>query len=168
MIREAAARRSSNHLRLQRDADVRVEEYKQIGAQGHFTLARQDKELLHVTLNAPGRHNALNAAAAVAVATEEGIDDEGDPARAGKLPGDGASLRLPRRVPLEAVNGKPVPRCWWTTTVTIRRKWTRPSKPHARAGRKDLVMIFQPHRFTRTRDLYDDFASVLSQVDTRC
>ncbi len=58
------------------DADVRVEDYKQIGAQGHFTSARQDKELLHVTLNAPGRHNALNAAAAVAVATEEGIDDE--------------------------------------------------------------------------------------------
>ena len=55
------------------DADVRVEDYKQIGAQGHFTLARQDKDLLHVTLNAPGRHNALNAAAAVAVATEEGL-----------------------------------------------------------------------------------------------
>ena len=52
------------------DADVRVEDYKQIGAQGHFTLARQDKYLLHVTLNAPGRHNALNAAAAEAVATE--------------------------------------------------------------------------------------------------
>ncbi|MDO1846639.1 Mur ligase family protein, partial [Escherichia coli] len=58
------------------DADVRIEDYRQIGPQGHFPLSRQDKPLLTVTLNAPGRHNALNAAAAVAVATEEGIDDE--------------------------------------------------------------------------------------------
>lgn len=57
------------------DADVRVEDYRQVGAQGHFRLVRQDKAILQVTLNAPGRHNALNAAAAVAVATEEGIDD---------------------------------------------------------------------------------------------
>ncbi len=44
---------------------------------------------MRVTLNAPGRHNALNAAAAVAVATEEGIDD-GDLTCAGELPGDWA------------------------------------------------------------------------------
>ncbi len=55
------------------DADVRVEDYRQVGAQGHFRLVRQDKAILQVTLNAPGRHNALNAAAAVAVATEEGL-----------------------------------------------------------------------------------------------
>ncbi|MGU0016339.1 Mur ligase family protein [Escherichia coli] len=55
--------------------DVRVEDYQQIGPQ-HFTLLRQDKEPMRVTLNAPGRHNALNAAAAGSVATEEGIDDE--------------------------------------------------------------------------------------------
>ncbi|VTM50808.1 UDP-N-acetylmuramate-alanine ligase [Klebsiella pneumoniae] len=58
------------------DADVRVEDYRQVGAQGHFRLVRaRIKRSLQVTLNAPGRHNALNAAAAVAVATEEGIDD---------------------------------------------------------------------------------------------
>ena len=74
------------------DADVRVENYQQNGAQGHFTLVRHDKPLMHVTLNAPGRHNALNAAAAVAVATEEGIEDDRDPQCAGKLPGHGTPL----------------------------------------------------------------------------
>lgn len=58
------------------DADVRVEDYQQIGPQGHFTLLRQGMADFIVTLNAPGRHNALNAAAAVAVATEEGIEDD--------------------------------------------------------------------------------------------
>ena len=69
---------------------MRVEDYQQIGPQGHFTLLRQDKEPMRVTLNAPGRHNALNAAAAVAVATEEGIDDEAILRCAGELPGDWA------------------------------------------------------------------------------
>ncbi|MDN6020389.1 MAG: UDP-N-acetylmuramate--L-alanine ligase, partial [Enterobacterales bacterium] len=54
------------------DADVRIESYQQNGAQGTFFICRQDKPRLAVTLNAPGRHNALNAAAAVSVATEEG------------------------------------------------------------------------------------------------
>lgn len=50
--------------------------------------------------------------------------------------------------------------------VITLRKWMPRLKLHARAGRtKNLVMLFQPHRFTRTRDLYDDFANVLTQVD---
>ena len=60
----------------------------------------------------------------------------------------------------------PVRRCWLMITATIRPKWMSTIKA-ARAGwpDKQLVMIFQPHRYTRTRDLYDDFANVLSQVD---
>jgi UDP-N-acetylmuramate--alanine ligase len=52
------------------------------------------------------------------------------------------------------------------TMATTRPRWT-PLLKAARAGwpNKRLVMIFQPHRYTRTRDLYDDFANVLSQVD---
>lgn len=50
-------------------------------------------------------------------------------------------------------------------TVTTRRKWTPPLKQRAGWPDKNLVMVFQPHRYTRTRDLYDDFANVLTCVD---
>jgi len=58
------------------DADVRIENYQQNGQQGKFTVVRNDKANLDITLNIPGRHNALNAAAAIAVATEDDIGDE--------------------------------------------------------------------------------------------
>ncbi|EKG88424.1 UDP-N-acetylmuramate--alanine ligase, partial [Vibrio cholerae HC-51A1] len=58
------------------DADVRIENYRQNGQQGQFTVVRKGKANLDITLNIPGRHNALNAAAAIAVATEDDIRDE--------------------------------------------------------------------------------------------
>lgn len=63
VIRELLPRvgRQTTTYGFSEDADVRVEDYQQIGPQGHFTLLRQDKEPMRVTLNAPGRHNALNA-----------------------------------------------------------------------------------------------------------
>ncbi len=66
---------------------------------------------LHVTLNAPGRHNALNAAAAVAVATEEGIADDAILRALKASRGPGVVL-FPRRVPAEPVNGKTGTACW--------------------------------------------------------
>ncbi len=122
VIRELLPRvgRQTTTYGFSEDADVRVEDYQQIGPQGHFTLLRQDKEPMRVTLNAPhperaemrvtlnapGRHNALNAAAAVAVvATEEGIDDEAilralesfqGTGRRFDFLGDGAPFRFPR------------------------------------------------------------------------
>ena len=129
VIRELLPRvgRQTTTYGFSEDADVRVEDYQQIGPQGHFTLLRQDKEPMRVTLNAPGRHNALNAAAAVAVATAMLVDDYGH----------------------------------HPTEVDATIKAARAGWPD-----KNLVMLFQPHRFTRTRDLYDDFANVLTQVDT--
>jgi UDP-N-acetylmuramate--alanine ligase len=148
------------------DADVRVESYRQVGHQGHFTLSRQDKRLLAVTLNAPGRHNALNAAAAVAVATEEGIADEAILRALAGFQGTGRRFDVLGDFSLAAVNGKP------GSAMLVDDYGHHPTEVDAtikaaRAGwpNKRLVMIFQPHRFTRTRDLYDDFAHVLSQVD---
>ncbi|PKH22726.1 UDP-N-acetylmuramate--L-alanine ligase [Enterobacterales bacterium CwR94] len=148
------------------DADVRVENYEQRGAQGHFTLIRQDKAPMHVTLNAPGRHNALNAAAAVAVATEEGIDDDEILSALLSFQGTGRRFDHLGDFPLTDVNGKP------GTAMLVDDYGHHPTEVDvtikaARAGwpDKNLVMIFQPHRYTRTRDLYDDFANVLSQVD---
>ena len=143
------------------DADVRVENYEQRGAQGHFTLVRHDKPLMHVTLNAPGRHNALNAAAAVAVATEEGIED--DDILSALLSFQGTGRRFDFLGEYPVANGKAMlvdDYGHHPTEVDVTIKAARAGWPD-----KNLVMIFQPHRYTRTRDLYDDFANVLSQVD---
>jgi UDP-N-acetylmuramate--alanine ligase len=148
------------------DADVRIASYEQHGAQGHFTLARHDKPLMRVTLNAPGRHNALNAAAAVAVATEEGIEDDEILSALESFQGTGRRFDFLGEYPIQDVNGKP------GTAMLVDDYGHHPTEVDvtiqaARAGwpDKQLVMIFQPHRYTRTRDLYDDFANVLSQVD---
>jgi len=148
------------------DADVRVENYEQRGAQGLFTLVRHDKPLMQVTLNAPGRHNALNAAAAVAVATEEGIEDEDILRALESFQGTGRRFDFLGEYPLAGKAGEP------GTAMLVDDYGHHPTEVDvtikaARAGwpDKNLVMIFQPHRYTRTRDLFDDFANVLSQVD---
>jgi len=148
------------------DADVFIESYHQKGAQGHFTIRRQDKPLISVTLNAPGRHNALNAAAAVAVATEEGIEDEAILRALAGFQGTGRRFDFLGEYSLENVNAKS------GSAMLVDDYGHHPTEVDAtikaaRAGwpNKRLVMIFQPHRYTRTRDLYDDFANVLSQVD---
>lgn len=148
------------------DADVIIENYRQVGAQGHFTLRRQDSPLISVTLNAPGRHNALNAAAAVAVASDEGISDDAILRALAGFQGTGRRFDFLGEYALENVNGKT------GSAMLVDDYGHHPTEVDAtikaaRAGwaNKRLVMIFQPHRYTRTRDLYDDFANVLSQVD---
>lgn len=148
------------------DADVRIENYYQLGVQGCFTLSRQNKPLITVTLNAPGRHNALNAAAATAVATEECINDEDILRALASFQGTRRRFDFLGEFPLATVTGKA------GSAMLVDDYGHHPTEVDAtlkaaRAGWPDkrLVMIFQPHRYTRTRDLYDDFANVLSQVD---
>jgi UDP-N-acetylmuramate--alanine ligase len=143
------------------DADVQVLDFVQETNRSRFTVRRQDGSLLPVTLNLPGRHNALNAAAAIAVATEDGIDDA---AITRALAGfQGVGRRFQQYGEFETGKGKAMlvddyghhPSEVKVTINAVRGGW-----PERR-----LVMIFQPHRYTRTRDLYDDFAEVLSKVD---
>ncbi|WP_194761589.1 UDP-N-acetylmuramate--L-alanine ligase [Pantoea ananatis] len=148
------------------DADFRIETFEQRGAQVHFSLIRQDKAPLQITLNAPGRHNALNAAAAVAVASEEGIEDSAILAALESFQGTGRRFDQLGEFPTEPVNGQP------GTAMLVDDYGHHPTEVDAtikaaRAGWPDkkLAMVFQPHRYTRTRDLFDDFANVLSQVD---
>ncbi|KDM92739.1 UDP-N-acetylmuramate--L-alanine ligase [Photobacterium galatheae] len=143
------------------DADVRLVDYRQQGQQGHFTIQRKGKPALSVTLNIPGRHNALNAAAAVAVATEEGVEDDAILRALAEFEGTGR--RFDQLGEFDTGKGK---------VMLVDDYGHHPSEVDvtiqaARAGWPDkrLVMIFQPHRYSRTRDLYDDFANVLEQVD---
>jgi UDP-N-acetylmuramate--alanine ligase len=143
------------------DADVRIENYRQQGQQGMFTAIREGKAPLDITLNIPGRHNALNASAAIAVATEDDVSDQAIlSAMAGT---EGTGRRFEHLGEFESGNGK---------VMLVDDYGHHPSEVDvtiqaARAGweEKRLVMIFQPHRYSRTRDLYDDFANVLESVD---
>ncbi len=143
------------------DADVRIENYRQIGQQGLFTVVRQGRPNLDITLNIPGRHNALNASAAIAVATEDDISDEAIlTAMAGT---QGTGRRFDQLGEFETGKGKAMlvdDYGHHPTEVDVTIKAARSGWQQRR-----LVMIFQPHRYSRTRDLYDDFANVLEQVD---
>lgn len=143
------------------DADVQILDFVQETQQSRFKVRRQDGSLLAVTLNLPGRHNALNAAAAIAVATEDGIDENAIIAALARF--EGVGRRFQHYGEFETGRGK---------AMLVDDYGHHPSEVRvtinaARAGwpERRLVMIFQPHRYTRTRDLYEDFAEVLSRVD---
>ncbi|MBD2780048.1 UDP-N-acetylmuramate--L-alanine ligase [Xenorhabdus sp. 42] len=148
------------------EADVRIAHYEQKGAQGFFTIRRDDLPELHVVLNAPGRHNALNATAAVAVATEENINDADILTSLAEFQGTGRRFDFLGEFSLKHINGKD------GSVMLVDDYGHHPTEVDAtiKAAQvgwpdKRVVMVFQPHRYTRTRDLYDDFANVLSQVD---
>lgn len=143
------------------DADVKIVNYRQTGQQGKFTVVRKDRADLDITLNIPGKHNALNASAAIAVATEDDISDEAI-IRA-LVSTQGTGRRFDHLGEFDTGNGH---------AMLVDDYGHHPSEVDvtiqaARSGWSDkrLVMIFQPHRYSRTRDLYDDFANVLEKVD---
>ena len=143
------------------DADYRIENYEQTGFQGHYTVITPSKKRIEVLLNVPGQHNALNATAALAMAKEEGIGDEAILAALADFQGAGRSfdqvgefIRPYGKVMLVDDYGHH-PTEVAVTIQAARQGWQN----------KRVVMIFQPHRYSRTRDLFDDFVQVLSQVD---
>ncbi|RUO62483.1 UDP-N-acetylmuramate--L-alanine ligase [Pseudidiomarina insulisalsae] len=147
------------------DADVRGSDYQQRSGRSQFTVHRKGREPLQVTVNLPGRHNALNALAAIAVATDEGIEDDAMQRALEQFGGIGRRFQLLGDYPLERESAK-------GQVMLIDDYGHHPTEvaatiAAARAGWPDhrLVMAFQPHRFSRTRDLYDEFVSVLSEVD---
>ncbi|KAA6209338.1 UDP-N-acetylmuramate--L-alanine ligase [Avibacterium paragallinarum] len=143
------------------NADYRIENYQQTGFQGHYTVVAPQDERVNVLLNVPGKHNALNATAAFAVAKEEGISNEAILAALADF--QGAGRRFDQLGQFIRPNGKVMlvddyghhPTEVGVTIEAAKKGWEN----------KRIVMIFQPHRYSRTRDLFDDFVQVLSQVD---
>ncbi|MFT6974750.1 MAG: UDP-N-acetylmuramate--alanine ligase [Bermanella sp.] len=134
----------------------------QKGLYTSFTAKRPGEHAdLTIKLRMPGQHNVLNALAAIAVATDEGIADDAIVLALEKFQGVGRRFQVCGEYPLH--DGKVMlvddyghhPTEVDVTIKAIRKGW-----PDNR-----LVMMFQPHRYTRTRDLYDDFVRVLSNVD---
>ncbi len=143
------------------DADVRAVDVVQAGMKTCFTLLRKGREPLPVCLNLPGRHNVLNALAVVAVASDEGIDDTAILAGMAGFMGVGRRFQIYPDLPVADGSVMLVddyghhPREVAAVIKAIRDGW-----PERR-----LVMIYQPHRYTRTRDLYEDFVQVLGQTN---
>lgn len=143
------------------EADFRVINFEQHLNKSRFEALRPSKPPLEIQLNLPGRHNALNALAAIAVCTEEGIADEAIQRGLANFQGVGRRFQIlgefsPQKKKILMIDDYGHhPREIQVVLEAIRAGW-----PERR-----LVMVFQPHRFTRTKALFEDFASVLSSVD---
>jgi UDP-N-acetylmuramate--alanine ligase len=142
--------------------DFRAVNVQRHGGQSSFDVLRPDNAApLSITLNLPGRHNVLNALSAIAVATELEI---GDAAIQRALAGfQGIDRRLQVIGEVQTPRGHVTivddyghhPTEIAATLEAARQAWQ---------GRR-IVLVFEPHRYTRTRDLLDDFAQVLSTAD---
>lgn len=145
---------------LSETADIRAESIIQDGLSTAFTV-RTREESFPVRLNLPGEHNVRNALAAIAVGLELGADKNAIAKALDEFQGIGRRFQV--YGPVSIATGSITliddyghhPTEMAATLAAARKAW-----PDRR-----LVVAFQPHRFTRTRDLFDDFASVLSTVD---
>ena len=142
-------------------ADIRAANIERLGVQSRYQLLRQGREPLLVTLNLPGRHNVLNSLAAVAVATELEVADAALQRAFAHF--QGIDRRLQQIGEIQWAGGRALvvddyghhPTEVAATLEAARQGW-----PDRR-----LVLVFQPHRYTRTRDLLDDFGRTLSACD---
>lgn len=143
------------------DNDIRAIDIEQTGMQSHFTVLRKDRAPLKLTINLPGLHNILNALAAIGIATDEGVSDEAIARALESFSGVGRRFQVQGQFETDGGDVKLVDDYGHhPKEVEATIKAARASHPDRR-----LVMMFQPHRYSRTRDCFDDFVDVLSQVD---
>ena len=144
------------------DAQVRATGITQNGLQMRFTVQLPGSDIgVPITLNHPGQHNVLNALAAIAVAHELRVPQGAIQEGLANFGGIGRRFQINGQV---AIKGGDVllvddyghhPRELAVTIEAARAGWPQ----------RRLVVAFQPHRYTRTRDLFDDFCTVLGDLD---
>lgn len=147
---------------IEQKADFQAIDINQEGFCTHFNLKRIGREgVLPLTLNMPGEHNVLNALAAIAVASELGVSDEAIATGLSQFKGVGRRFQVNGEVNVEGGSVTLVddyghhPREVMATIKAVRKGWPE----------KRLVLAFQPHRYSRTQDLFEDFVDVLNEVD---
>ncbi|WBY00776.1 UDP-N-acetylmuramate--L-alanine ligase [Ramlibacter tataouinensis] len=151
------------------DAQVRAVDIRAVGTQMHFTAQRRNGVTLPdlpVTLNLPGHHNVLNALSAIAVAVELNVPDAAVQKALAEFHGVGRRFQRYGDVQVTAANGGgrfSVIEDYGHHPVEVAA--TLSAARGAFPGRR-LVLAFQPHRYTRTRDCFEDFVKVLGQADT--
>jgi UDP-N-acetylmuramate--alanine ligase len=142
-------------------ADIRAVDVQRLGLQSKYDAVRKGHTTIGITVNLPGRHNVLNSLAAVAVATELEIPDAAIQRALANF--QGIDRRLQQLGEIEWPGGRALivddyghhPTEVAATLDAVRQGWPT----------RRLVLAFQPHRFTRTRDLLDDFGRVLGECD---
>ena len=145
---------------LDEDADFRAVDIEPRGACWTFTATRPRQPDLPIRLPLPGMHNVRNALAAIAVATDEGIADAHIARALARFSGVDRRFQVTQCTVGEAAVTLVDDYGHHPTEVRAVIETARQVWPARR-----LAMVYQPHRYTRTRDLYDDFVAVLPEVD---
>lgn len=152
---------------LSADAQVRAIDVRAVGTQMVFTILRPDHPPLPVVLNLPGIHNVRNALAAVAIATVVGVSDEAIVRGLSEFRGVGRRFTQYGDIPVRAADGSVTghykliddyghhPHEMAATLAAVRGVWPE----------KRVIVAFQPHRYTRTRDCFEQFVDVLEDID---
>ncbi|AMM24107.1 UDP-N-acetylmuramate--L-alanine ligase [Variovorax sp. PAMC 28711] len=153
------------------DAQVRAVNVRAVGGQMHFTVQRRNGITLpdlDIVLNLPGEHNVLNALSVIAVAVELNVPDEAVQRGLADFKGVGRRFQSYGDV---AVQGVPTTHAAGAFTVIddyghhpVEMAATLAAARGAFPGRR-LVLAFQPHRYTRTRDCFEDFVKVIGNAD---
>ena len=150
---------------MREDAMVRGTEIV-AGDRMRFKAKREGASTLEITLNLPGRHNVQNALAAIAVATELGVPDAAIRKALAEFRGVGRRFQRYGEISL-APNGRPAGSFTLMDDYghhPVEMRATLDAARGAFPGRR-IVLAFQPHRYTRTRDLFEDFVKALSGAD---
>ena len=147
------------------DAQVRAVNVRAVGGQMHFTVQRRNGEVmpgLDVVLNLPGHHNVLNALAAIGIAVEIGVPDAAIQQALAEFKGVGRRF--------QRYGDAALPSGGVATLVDdyghhpVEMAATLAAARGAFPGRR-LVLAFQPHRYSRTRDCFEDFVKVIGHAD---
>lgn len=145
------------------ESDYCITEFQQTGLQTRFVVTAFQKTTYEIQLNLPGRHNALNATAAMIVALNEGIDLKTMQLSFSEFAGINRRFQCLGDLKLND-----------STTITVVDDYghhpqeVQATLAAARLAWPDrrIVMAYQPHRYTRTRDTFEETVHVLSQVDS--
>lgn len=144
------------------DAEVRAINAEAVNGKMQFTVIQEGYDAMPVSLNQPGMHNVQNACAAIAIAREVGVSDAATQKALSDFNGVGrrftryGEIALPQHGSFALVDDYGHHPVEMAATLAAARG--------AYPGRR-LVLAFQPHRYTRTRDLFEDFVRVISTAD---
>ena len=145
------------------DAQLRAVDVQAVGGQMHFSVLREDGQPpLPVVLNLPGMHNVLNALAAIGIAEELGVPDAAVQQALAEFKGVGRRFQRYGEAALPAGGTATLVDDYGHHPVEMAA--TLAAARGAFPGRR-LVLAFQPHRYSRTRDCFEDFVKVIGQAD---